>query len=45
VGYNQILPVLHDLIDAKSAHSDILNKNVQDHISGETKMIYLKLLI
>jgi hypothetical protein len=37
VGYNQILPILHDLIDAKSAYSDILNKNLQDHVSDETK--------
>jgi hypothetical protein len=37
VGYNQILPVLHDLTDAKSAYEDILNKNLQDHVSDETK--------
>jgi hypothetical protein len=37
VGYNQILPVLHDLIDAKSAYEDILNKNLQDYASDETK--------
>jgi hypothetical protein len=36
-GYNQTLPVFHDLIDAKSAYFDILNKNVQDHVSDETK--------
>jgi hypothetical protein len=28
VGYNKVLPVLHDLIDAKSAYEDILNKNL-----------------
>jgi microsomal dipeptidase-like Zn-dependent dipeptidase len=37
VGYNQVLPILHDLTDAKSAYEDILNKNLQDHISDETK--------
>jgi hypothetical protein len=37
VGYNQLLPVLHDLIDAKSPYSDILNKNVQGRISNKTK--------
>jgi hypothetical protein len=38
VGYNQVLLVLHDLINAKSAYEDILNKSLQDEI-------YLKLLI
>jgi hypothetical protein len=33
VGYNHILPVLHDLVDAKSAYSDILNKNIQTLVS------------
>jgi hypothetical protein len=37
VGYNQILPVLHDLIDAKSAYSDILNKNIQALVPDGTK--------
>jgi hypothetical protein len=41
VGYNQVLPVLHDLIDAKNAYEDILNKNLHDCISNETKKIYL----
>jgi saccharopine dehydrogenase-like NADP-dependent oxidoreductase len=45
VGYNQTLPVLHDLIDAKTAYSDILNKKLQDHVSDETKKINLRLLI
>jgi hypothetical protein len=34
VGYNKVLPVLHDLIDAKSAYEDILNKNIQEDIFG-----------
>jgi hypothetical protein len=29
--------VLHDLIDAKSACEDLLNKNLQDNSSKETK--------
>jgi hypothetical protein len=37
VGYNKVLPVLHDLIDAKSAYEDILNKNSQDEVSDESK--------
>jgi hypothetical protein len=37
VGYNQILSVLHDLIDAKSAYSDILNKNIQARVADKTK--------
>jgi hypothetical protein len=37
VGYNQVLSVLHDLIDAKSAYEDFLNKNLQYHVSDETK--------
>jgi hypothetical protein len=28
VGYSQVLPVLYDIIEAKSAYEDILNKNM-----------------
>jgi hypothetical protein len=45
VGYNQVLLVPHDLIDSKSTYEDILNKNLQDHVSDEIKKIYSKLLI
>jgi hypothetical protein len=45
VGYNQILSVLHDLIDAKSAYSDILNKIYKIVYQMKQKMIYLGLLI
>jgi hypothetical protein len=41
VGYNQVLPVLHDLIDAKSAYENILNK---DLLSNETKKNLLETL-
>jgi hypothetical protein len=37
VGYNKVFLVLHDLIDAKSAYEDILNKNLQDYLTDETK--------
>jgi hypothetical protein len=37
VGYNKVLPVLHDLIYAKSAYEDILNKNLQNEVSDESK--------
>jgi hypothetical protein len=37
VGYNKFLPVFHDLVDAKSAYEDILNKNLQDEVSDESK--------
>jgi predicted S18 family serine protease len=37
VNYNEILIVLQDLIDAKSAYENILNKNIQDCVFDETK--------
>jgi hypothetical protein len=30
VEYNSLLPVLHDLIDAKSAYQDVINNELQD---------------
>jgi hypothetical protein len=45
VNYNNILLVLQDLIDAKSAYEDILNKNLQNEVSKSTKKIYSKLSI
>jgi hypothetical protein len=37
IKYNKILLILHDLIDAKNAYDDILNKNIQNEISKNTK--------
>jgi hypothetical protein len=44
VGYTQVLPVLHDFIDAKSAYEDILNKNLQLYVSDETKKDLFEIL-
>jgi hypothetical protein len=44
VAYNQILPVLHDLIDAKKTYEDTSNKNIQDYISNEIKIDLFKTL-
>jgi predicted S18 family serine protease len=41
VKYNDILLVLQDLIDAKSAYEDILNKNLQNLVSNETKKRFI----
>jgi hypothetical protein len=45
VGYNSILPVLHDLIDAKSAYQDTINNDLQETVGKDVKKIYLKHLI
>jgi hypothetical protein len=38
VSYEEVLEVLNDLIDAKSAYEEILNKNLQYEVKKETKI-------
>jgi hypothetical protein len=42
VEYNSLLPMLHDLIDAKSAYQDAINKESQETVGEDVKKIYLK---
>jgi hypothetical protein len=44
VGYSQVLPVLFDLNEAKSAYEDILNKNIQEEVHKSTKKDMFKTL-
>jgi hypothetical protein len=37
VTYADLLPVLRDLIDAKNAYSDIIEKDLYDEVAAETK--------
>jgi hypothetical protein len=37
VEYNSLLPVLHDLIDAKSAYHDAINNDLQEAVSEDVK--------
>jgi hypothetical protein len=37
VGYSSLLPVLHDLIDAKSRYQDAINNELQETVGEETK--------
>jgi hypothetical protein len=38
VSYLEVLAVLKDLIDTKSAYEEVLNKELQDEVSDETQM-------
>jgi hypothetical protein len=37
VEYNSLLPVLHDLIDAKSAYQDAINNELQETVGEDVK--------
>jgi hypothetical protein len=44
VEYNSLLPVLHDLIDAKSAYQDAINNDLQEVVDEDVKKDLFKTL-
>jgi hypothetical protein len=44
IEYNSLIPVLHDLIDAKSAYQDVINNELQETVGEDVKKDLFKTL-